>query len=374
MKKNILIFAFIIGTIQMINAQETDEEWKTQTHVTGYFALNCEYVDLPVFKEVKGRNIGMNIGEASILSTIRPLEKFKINSVITYKPRLGVNRIIAELSGEWNFSDAFNLKGGRFILPLDPANTQYFAPLNYGVLLPTVVTSALFPLNINGINFNGKASLSDNISLCYNFSGGQYTKLSRIEAGILGFSGRDGVYMSENVQQVDKMIAKIESMQSGEYPDFFGTATKIHLEINDIVKFGIASFYGAEKASLQANDTTFYKTDLDFLSYGTNLVVNYNNLYLSTSVWLIDETPDDTQHFVTYNSMLCYGEMAYTLGKVMPFVKYEYIDSRKKYNRVTAGINYRPFFETTFKVEYHRYLQDYIDDFNVFMLSAVYSF
>ncbi len=373
MKKTIFIIVMIVGIMQIAYAQE-ETEWKPQTFVTGYFSFNGEYIDLPIFEEVKGRDFGVGIAEASVLTTIRPLEKLKINAIITYKTGLHFDRIIAELSGEWSFSEQFKIEIGRFVLPLHPANSQYFAPMNFGVALPIFVTNrTLFPININGINFNGNITLSDNLSIIYDFSGGQYTKLARVEAGILGFTGRDGVYLSENVQQVDAMIAKIESMENGEYPDYFGTGGRVGLKISDIAKVGIAGFYSNEESSLQAGEIA-YETDLEFVSYGTNLMVDYNNLHIIASAWFGTETPNDTEHFETYNNKFYYSELAYSINKITPYIKFEHLKGRKEYARATAGINYRPFFETTFKVEIHRYLQDYIDNFNVFMLSSVYSF
>ena len=212
--KRIILIILIIGTVQIAKAQET-EEWKTKTFVTGYFALNGEYIhNFTVFEEIKGTNYGLNIAEASILTSIQPLEKIKINSVITYKPRLNIDGIIVELNGEWTYSDAFIVKAGRFLLPLHPANSQYYAPMNVGAALPIFVTNhTLFPLNMNGINLNGKMPLNDNLSLCYSFAGGQYAKMRSTEAGILGFFGRDGVYMNDNIQQVKSSIEKIESAQ-----------------------------------------------------------------------------------------------------------------------------------------------------------------
>ena len=374
MKKLILIFVLIIGIAQIINAQEA-EEWKTQTFVTGYFALNGEYVGLPVFEEVKGQNFGVGIAEASILSTIRPLEKLKISSVLTYKPRLNIDGIIVELSGEWTFSELLKIKIGRFLLPLHPANTQYYAPMNFSVALPIIVTNrALFPININGINLNGNIPLNDNLSIDYNFSGGQYTKLSRVEAGILGFSGRDGVYFNSDVQIIRAMITKLENSQTKEFPNYFGAGGKLGLKISDIANFEIAAFYGAEEISMQANPTTVIKTDLEFLTYGANFIVDYNNLHIKASAWFGKETPDDAVNFVTYNNKFYYSEIAYKIGNISPFLKFEDIQARKNFTRMTAGINYRPFFETTFKVEYHRYLQDYVANFDVLMFSAIYSF
>lgn len=374
MKKIILFFVLLIGIAQIINAQEA-EEWKTQTFVTGYFALNGEYIGLPVFEEVMGNDFGIGIAEASILSTIRPLEKLKINSVLTYKPRLNIDEIIVELSGEWTFSEFLKVKIGRFLLPLHPGNTQYYAPMNFSVALPIFVTNrALFPVNINGINLNGNIPLNDNFSIDYNFSGGQYTKLSRVEAGVLGFFGRDGVYFGADAQSISTMITKIENSQTEDFPSFFGTGGKLALKISDIAKLEIASFYGAEEVSMQPDPTTVIKTDLEFLTYGTNLIVDYNNLHIKASIWYGKETPDDNVNFLTYDNKFYYAEMAYRIGNISPFLKFEDIQARKDFSRMTAGINYRPFFETTFKVEYHRYLQDYVDNFDVLMFSAIYSF
>ena len=377
MKKFILIFAFIIGTIQMINAQETNEEWKPKTYVTGYLSLNGEYIhNLPVFRDVKGRDIGLNIGEASVLTTIKTLEKLKINSVITYKPKLTWEEVITEISGEWKFSEKFTTKAGRFLLPLHPANSQYYAPMNVGIALPIFVTNQpLFPLSINGLNINGDISLSNDISIYYNLSGGQYTKYSKKEAGILGLFGRDGVYMNNNLEKVNEFIQKVESKQNGEYPNYLGGGGKLGLKIGDIFKLEGAGFYSQEKLSVKPNDTTFYETDIELLNYGINLIVNSNNLHIKASTWFGNETPNDTQHFDTYNFVFYYGEIAYTINTITPYSKIEIVNGRlKDWQRFTLGINYRPMFETTFKVEYHRYLQEYVDDFNIFQVAIIYSF
>ncbi len=377
MKKFILIFAFIIGTIQMINAQETNEEWKTQTHVTGYLSLNGEYIhNLPVFKDVKGRDIGLNIGEASVLTTIKPLEKLKINSVVTYKPKLTWEEVITEISGEWKFNEKFTTKAGRFLLPLHPANSQYYAPMNVGIALPMFVTNQpLFPLSMNGLNINGDISLSNNISIHYNLSGGQYTKYSKKEAGLLGFFGRDGVYMNNNVEKVNEFIQQVESKQNGIYPSYFGSGGKLAIHIGDYLEIGGAGFFSTEKLSKQPNETTIFKTDIEIINYGTNLVFDYNNLNIKASAWFGNETPNDAQHFDTYNWEMYYGEIAYTFNTVTPYSKIEIVNGRlKDWQRFTLGINYRPIFETTFKVEYHRYLQEYVDDFNIFQVAIIYSF
>ena len=374
MKKYILII-ILLNIIQITLGQET-EEWKTQTFTTGYFSFNGEYIDFPVFKDVKDKNFGVGIAEASILSTIRPLEKLKINSVISFKPRLEINQIIAELSAEWSFSEQIKLKLGRFLLPLHPANTQYYAPMNFGIALPIFVTNhALFPLNINGINFNGDLDFNDNVSMCYNFSAGEYKKMDREEAGLLGFFGREGAYLNENSNQVNAMILKIENMQNGKYPSYLGAGGKLCLTIGDFLKFGGSTFFSKKEATNSQDPTNIYKTNVSLFNYGANLIANYNNIHLTLSAWFGNETPDDIEHFDTYNIQLLYGELAYSIGKITPYTKVEIIDGRMKdYSRITAGINYRPFFETTFKIEFHQYIQEYVTNFNVFQFSTVYSF
>jgi len=372
-----LFFVIVMLSVTKLLVAQENNEWKTQTFFTGYFALNGEYINgLPSFEEVKGKNIGFNIGEASILSTIQPLEKLKINSVITYKPRLELSDIIAELSGEWQFTDQFLVKAGRFLLPLHPANSQYYAPMNYGVALPIFVTNhSLFPLNINGININGKFDLSDNFQLAYDFSGGQYSKMSRNEAGILGFFGRDGVYLNEDVNQVNSMITKIENTENGKYPKYFGTGGKFNFKFYNMLQLEIAAFYSQEELTKKPDPQTTYETDVDFLSYGTNVIFNYNKFNMKASAWYGNEKPEDKQHFEEYNIELYYGELSYSFDKITPYGKVEIINGRSKdWTRLTGGVNFRPLFETTFKLEYHRYLQDYVDDFDVIQISAVYSF
>ncbi len=376
MKKTILLIAILSLIFHFAYAQE-DEEWKTEIFTTGYFALNGEYINnLPVFEEIKGRNYGLNIGEASILTSLRPLEKLKINSVITYKPKLNWDQMIAEMSAEWTFSEAFKIKTGRFLLPLHPPHSQYYAPMNIGIALPVFVTNHVaFPLNINGINLSGRAPLNSTLSVCYQLVGGQYTKMTRTETGILGFFGRDGVYMSEDSKQVSAMITKFENEDTGEYPQFFGTGGKLCLEVGNVAKIGVASFYSTETLNAQIDPTTVIQTDVELVHYGVNFMLDYNNLIMKLSAWGGTETPNDTQNFDTYKVELYYSEISYTINKLTPYVKVEVINGRvKKWTRTSFGLNYRPFFETTFKLEYHRYLQEYVDDFDIFQLSAVYSF
>ena len=284
--------------------------------------------------------------------------------------------IIAELSAEWNFNEQLKLKVGRFLLPLHPANTQYYAPMNFGVALPIFVTNhALFPLNINGINFTGDIDLGNNLAMCYNLSAGQYAKMDREKAGVLGFFGREGVYLNENADQVNAMILKIENMENGEYPNYLGAGGKLCLSIGEYIKLGGATFFSQKEAVNSLDPQNVYTTNVNLFNYGANLIANYNNLHLTLSAWVGNETPDDTQHFEEYQIELYYAELAYTLGKITPYAKAEIIDGRlKDYSRITAGINYRPFFETTFKIEFHQYIQEYVTNFNVFQFSTVYSF
>ncbi len=376
MKKTTLLIAILSLTFHLASAQEA-EEWKTEIFTTGYFALNSEYIhNLPVFEEIKGNNYGLNIGEASVLTSLRPLEKLKINSVMTYKPNLIWDQIIAEMSAEWTFNEAFKLKAGRFLLPLHPANSQYYAPMNIGIALPVFITNhVVFPLNINGIVISGRAPLNSTLAVCYQLLGGQYTKMTRQEAGILGFFGRDGLYMSENSQQVNTMVEKFDNEDDGEYPQFFGTGGKLCLEMGDIAKIGVAGFYSIETLNTFIDPTTIVETDIELIHYGINFILNSNNLIMKLSAWGGTETPNDTQNFDSYVVELYYGEISYTINKLTPYTKVEVINGRMKtWTRTSFGLNYRPFFETTLKLEYHRYLQEYVDDFDVFQLSAVYSF
>ncbi len=377
MKKIIFVFLLIsFGYIGVSFSQDSDE-WTTQTFVTGYFALNGELVDLPVFKDVKGTNKAIGIGETSVLTSIQPLEKIKINAVFTYKPRYEWAEVITELNGVWMLSEKFNIKAGRFLLGLHPANNQYYAPMNVGISLPIFVTNhSLFPLNINGLSLNGKFMMSDNFSFGYDFSAGQYTKRSRTEDGLLGFFGRDGVYFSTNATQISMMIAQIEAQEYGlQNNNFFGTANKLCIKLFDKITLEGASFYSNEKLSVSPNDSTTFTTKTEIFNNGANLIVDISSFHLKGGAWFGSEVPDDLTHFQTYKTQLYYGELYYNIKQVTPYTKVEVVNGRSKdFNRVTLGINIRPIYEFTFKAEVIRYMQDYVDDFNVFQISLVYSF
>lgn len=375
--KKLIFFISIFCLFQVLNAQEDSASWKKQTFVTGYLAMNGEYIhNLPVFEQIK-KKTGVNIAEASVLATLKPCPKLTIYSVITYKPRLDWNGVIAELSGEFRNNDLIGIKAGRFLLPINPINAQYYAPMNIGIALPTFVTNhSLFPLNINGLDINGKLNLGQTINLNYNLIGGQYSKIARSEEGITGFFGREGVYMSDSLQEVQRMIARIENAETGVYPQYFGAAARLAFDFSSYVKLGFGGFYGDEEGTVQVNPTTSYTTDISFLSYGADLEIEYNNFIFKSSAWFNNETPEDTAHFETYNISIVTGEIGYTLlDKITPYAKLEVINGRSKdWTRVIAGVYFRPVYEIAFKFEYLRYMQDYVDDFNVLQFSLIYSF
>ena len=113
MKKSIIIIiVLLIGIVQIINAQES-EEWKTQTFVTGYFSLNGEYVDFPVFKVFTGSSSSSD-PELDIM-----LVRFDVdqkNIVISGIPENHLQKSVDLISGKGQIIKHKNI----------PQNSNYF--------------------------------------------------------------------------------------------------------------------------------------------------------------------------------------------------------------------------------------------------------
>lgn len=377
MKKMFLIATLLLN-VNFVYSQN-DYVAESKVFVTGYIAINGEYVhNLPVFKELQNE-AGINIAESSILSTIRPSKNVSIFSVITYKPRLEINSIIAELSGQYTFSDEFAIKTGRFLLPINPINAHYYAPTNIGIALPSFITNhKFFPLNINGIDLNGNFNFSNVVKLKYNLIAGQYSKIEQSTEGIVGFFGREGIYRVNDIKSVQDKISKLDSLDELEYPQYWGSAFRVAFELGNYFYVGFGGFYGLEETTMIKNGKTL-KTDIGALSLGSDIGVDYKNLSFKASLWYGKETPKDTENFVKKESFNINIESAFTFfNELSPYAKCELIMSNDKSKgerfRFIGGLNYRPSYEIALKIEYIRYIQDYLANFNVFQLSIIYSF
>jgi|GEM_PF-5311055 len=377
MKTKFLILALFLQASYLYSQEDYSE--RTKYFITGYVAINGEYVhNLPTFKELQ-QEAGINIAESSVLTTINPSKRVSIFSVLTYKPRLDVNSIIAELSGQYSFSEEFAIKVGRFLLPINPINAHYYAPTNVGIALPSFITNhKLFPLNMNGIDFNGHIHFNEDIQMKYNLIAGQYSQIEQTTEGIVGFFGREGIYRDDNIKTVKAKIERLDSLDKLDYPQFWGGAFRVAFDLGSYFKIGFGGFYGSEENSIIKTDK-IYKSDIDVYSFGSDIGIDYCNFSLKSSLWFGNEKPTNMEYFVKKDYRTINFESTYTFwGELSPYAKYELIHSNDKSKgerfRFIGGLNYRPNYEIALKLEYIRYMQNYLASFNVFQLSVVFSF
>jgi hypothetical protein len=367
--------SFVLFLIMATMHSHTQEK---EVFVTGYLSLNAEYINNnKVFNDLFDNN-GIDITEASVLTTLKLNQKISIFSVLTYKPNIDWHSVIAELSGTYKFSDQLSLKAGRFLLPINPINAQYYAPMNVGIALPSFITNhKLFPLNMNGLNLLGNIQIADDIGFNYDLIAGQYNKIEQSEDGVLGFFGREGIFLTDSVDLAQKKIENSDSLDQYEHPRFWGTGARLSFDIGSRFNIGIGTFYGAESKSVVTKNGNTYFSDIDNFSVGTDLLYDIYDLSLKASLWFGNELPDDTTHFQSKKYYILTSEAAYTLWQELtPYAKLEIISGMAKENRTRTifGVNYRPFYEFTIKLEHIRYFQDQIDDFDVFQASCVFSF
>jgi len=371
--KNIILFLFL-NLIAVYSQSKVDNS----LYITGYISFNGEYINNLKSIETLKSNVGVGIPESSLLATYKPKEEITLFSVFTFKPRQSLNSSLTEISGSYKFDDAFQVKLGRFILPIQPINLQYYAPMNIGIALPSFITNhKLFPLNMNGADIFGEYDLDDELKIQYNIIAGQYDKVEQSQDGVLGFFGREGVFMSDNLDDVNKRIKTADSLAYIEKPSFFGTGARVALDYQNDYSLGFGYFYGKEKLETINKLQELRKTDIDLFSYGADISLNYSDFLLKSSIWFGKENPKDTSVINVKDFSIFNMELGYTVEEItIPYIKFESINGMAKEDRMRTilGLNIRPIYDISFKAEYIRYFQDFIDDFDVFHFSIIYSF
>ncbi|PZX20084.1 hypothetical protein LX69_00536 [Breznakibacter xylanolyticus] len=353
-------------------AQET--EWEAQTRITGYIATEANY-----FHDLEGtyKQYGVSLSEAGLLTSYQPTSNITIKGVFVYRPDLTIDQMINEANAEWKATSFLNVKVGRFLTPLSPMNTYYYAPVNNSATLPFVISHhEFFPLNMDAVSINGV--VGENIRFDYDLFAGGYRNALWLKTGPVGLFGTEDEYYGA----LEKIGYKLNTSSANQALSFGGGA---HAGVSFDEYFTIGAnvmLSDKEKAS-----TTFdnpydpanpFIIDLDVnrIAYGLNFKAKYNNLQLLGEVWK-NEMNFKNEAFNLdndYNVNCSFIEVSNNFGKLIPYVRFEYHDAAGvEYNRYTTGINYKPIFETTLKLEYLYYQHD-IKDINGFVASVIYSF
>lgn len=363
MKLRSFIFLLLISVC--IPGFSQDESWEPQKQITGYISTEGNYFPGLNYYD---REYGISLAEAGILVNYLPLRKLTIKGVFVYRPGLSVDQMLNEFNAEWSFNSLLNLKAGRFLTPLSPVNTYFYSPVNLGVSLPVFVSHhELYPLTMDGFSING--IYGDNLKLNYNLFGGGYYSVINLNTGPVGFFGFEDVYFrTKNIPGATELVDRSINVNSKLH---IGAGGHIGFSYNDLFKIGFNGFQCSENFDF-ATPGGIIKFKTKKWAIGTDIRFKYKSLQISGEKWYGEIDFGQATPIAEVPSTFI--EISNSFGKLTPFIDYEeHCGNGQTYSRYKAGLNYKPIFETTFKIEYLHYIQgkNLVDGIAVAM---VYSF
>lgn len=381
MKAKILLFVSLCLFIsKSIIAQDN---WEPRTHFTGYINSVAEYSDQQNLK----KDYAIGLSELGFLASYKPLEKLEFKTTLVYSNyTFHVSQLFVEGYGMYHFSDGFKLGVGRFLTPLSPVNLYFYAPLNPSGVVPMLVSHHfLFPQSINGFQIAGEFDASSKLKLGYNVCIGSYAYINHFESGVLGIQAQEDSYPSFGYY--DTEADKINNYLCG--------TGRIYASIGDMVTLGANYFKAdAQQVTQDVNGKFIYYPSTKY-TYGFDMHVNIANVKVNGEYWAgkqktTSETDAALGKHIENDYEGYYGEFIYDGDVFKPFVRYDYIKDVTvnlvglPTQAATAGLAFRPRFETLVKLEYKRIMARKITDignriyedhnYNYAQLSFVLSF
>ncbi len=360
--KKLGITALLLGlSIATLWAQ--DDVWEARKQITGYVATEFNYLD-----NIEGhsKDYGMALTEAGLLVNYQPLQKLTLKAVAVYRPGLTVDQVLNELNAEYKIDDYLKIKVGRFLTPLSPINTYYYAPVNVSATLPMITNlHEAYPMTMDAVSFNG--SVGNDLKFGYNAFAGGYHNTINNKTGALGFFGTESNYfygLGEAAYSLD-----FDAMNSSLN---FAYGLHAQLSYKDILTVG----YNIIKEDPQDIDLfvnelgSAIPVEMNANINGINIAFKYKTLQVIGELWNNDVSFATEERNISDKFVI----ISNTFGKFTPYTRYE---AHKMFGtdikRYTAGVNFKPIFETTFKLEYLFYdYQSY--DINGIVATAIYSF
>lgn len=353
MKTKLFTLLTLLSISAALFAQE--EQWESQFKLTGYVATEYEY-----FKDIKyfPKDYAFSLTEGGLLANYQPLKNLTIKTVFVYRPGFKFDNMLNEANVEYKLNNYLNIKVGRFLTPLSPMNTYYYAPVNNSATLPMIISHhEFFPLNVDAVSLNGK--IGDKFKFDYNVFVGGFRNTLWMKTGSLGLFGYE-----------DTQLVKTDTTQ--DMPDLntqlsIGGGAHVGISYLDNLELGFNIFKSEDPFFDPASHMNMI---VDKIAYGVNLKVKVSTLQLLGEAWHSNVGIFGT----TYEYDGGFAELSNTFNKITPYARFEYHDAAgMKFNRYTAGISYRPIFETTMKLEYMRYEHD-VTDLNGIVATLIFSF
>lgn len=355
MKKRVLarrgICAVALMAMMTVTGWAQESEWESQKQITGYIAAEAEY-----FSNLENveRDYGMILSEVGILASYQSTPNLTIKGVFVYRPGLTIDQMLNEASAQYKANEHLNINVGRFLTPLSPMNTYYYAPVNNSATLPMIISHhEFFPLNMDAISLNG--NIGETWNFDYNLFAGGYQNSLWLKTGALGIFGTEDEYFGgDAATYIDPNT--INASYS------FGSGAHLGVKWQDYLTIGVNTLLSAPgdvTVSYPMNGTlTEIPLTVDRFAYGLNIKAKYKTLQLLSELWQSDLQYENSAIGFKESTLLkgYFVELSNAFGKLTPYARYEFHDGMDlKYDRYTAGVNYRPSFETCLKFEYVYY-------------------
>jgi hypothetical protein len=364
MKTKLIFIVTMLSLSGLLSGQE--EQWEPQKKVTGYLSLEGNY-----FNNLKffTRDYALAVPEAGILFTYQPIEKLTFKGVFVYRPVWSFKDMVSEISAEWKLNDGLKIKAGHMLTPLSPINTFFYAPMNLGIALPILVSlHENYPINMEAISFNG--TLGDKFKIDYNAFGGGYFNSVGLPTGAMSFFGQEDSYFSAISNHSTFSPSDFSSSVVNGTNLQYGAGAHLGFSLQDYVQVGLNVFHGNEKTSdgTDSLGNSSIRTT-NKLAFGINFKIKYNTLQLSGESWNSNFDWGNGSSTKVKESFI---DLSNSFGKFTPYAKYEWnMLFGGNISRYIVGLNFKPIFETTFKLEWFAYNKENI---NGMLFAAVYSF
>lgn len=359
------------GALMYSAAFAQESGWEPKLHTTGYLTATAEYTDQKWFKE-ENKNVAVGLAEAGLLASYKPLEKLELKTTLVYSHQMvEFQSMLVEASAMYSFSKAFRVGTGKFLTPLSPINTYFYAPLNPSGTLPMLVAHHyLTPQSISGIQVAG--AFGDDFGVEYNLTYGNYTTYAHDRGGVMGLIGNEDfaaiperAHKTNDKQQYDlggsaRLAVDYKKMFSLGGNLFHGTRSTIGVGVIDPAAPG--GGYKLYPVSRRVS----YGVDAHLNLFDENLKVNGEYWVGSNKTTsLVDAGAAEE---LTLDMDGYYAEAIYKIGKFSPFVRYESISDAKaiiyakfptmlineanvRASSVGGGIAYRPIYEVLIKAD-----------------------
>lgn len=391
MKKTIIACLLFAGATYSAASQE-DAKWEPSIHTTGYVNTVLEYsdhADTSVLGLPNSKHVGIGLGQIGLLTSYKPLENIEIKGTAVYSPWVrSWHDVLIEGYAAYTFSEKFKVGAGKYLTPLSPSNLYFYAPLNPSGVLPMVVSHHIFfPQSISGLQLSG--SVGDDLKIDYNVTYGNFYITDHLESGVLGVQGQE---------EITPFSGHYEVYEGNRPESYLGGSGRLAIKYSSMLHLGLNVFEGTEYNLIVLDPATGGVDDIKAAtqrSLGVDVHLDVKDIKLNAEYWTASgkTTDSDPEFSLDYDGY--YAEVIYNHQVFQPWARYEYMNDAVAvfadgtevtlpFVTYSAGLAYRPMYETTFKIEYRRVnVADYQDtgfpssdfqDYNYLLASIVVSF